>query len=332
MHDVYVKRLKDLSNRERLAWQKLIFESELETDENVDALALAWEGDTLLATASRNRNILKLIAVDAWHQGEDLAAVVISAIRAEAFERGYHRLFLYTKPKNEYLFSSLLFYPVVKTDKALFMEDRKNGICDFLSGLSKEKRDGVIGAAVMNCNPFTKGHRYLIEAAARQCDYLYVFVLSEAKSEFSATDRREMVKKGTEHLENVCVLPTGPYLISSATFPTYFLKSTDNKDKVRCDVDIEIFSKYFAPHFNITKRFVGSEPFSLVTARYNEILKEELPKRGIELLEIERMEYCGKAISATDVRTAVKNNDINTLYALLPQTTIEYLKDKNFIK
>lgn len=103
------------------------------------------------------------------------------------------------------------------------MENRKGGIDSFLAEICKEKPEGNIGAIVMNANPFTKGHRYLIETAAEKCDKLYVFVVSEDKSLFSAKDRLEMVKLGTKDIEKVTVLPTGPYLVSSATFPTYFL-------------------------------------------------------------------------------------------------------------
>ena len=40
------------------------------------------------------------------------------------------------------------------------------------------------GAVVMNCNPLTLGHRYLIEQALKQCDYLMIFVVQEDKSFF----------------------------------------------------------------------------------------------------------------------------------------------------
>jgi [citrate (pro-3S)-lyase] ligase len=223
------------------------------------------------------------------------------------------------------MFSSLFFYPIAKTEDVLLMENKQDGIQSFSEDLPKKDTEGTVGAAVMNCNPFTKGHRYLIETAAKQCDQLYVFVLSEDKSEFSAKDRLEMVKRGTEDLPNVTVLPTGPYLISSATFPTYFLKEREKATQVQCLLDIAVFTKYFAPKFGITHRFVGTEPLSPMTNAYNEALKQHLPHAGIELHEIPRLEADGAPVSASRVRALLQEGNTEALAQLLPETTLAYL-------
>ncbi len=49
------------------------------------------------------------------------------------------------------------------------------------AAFDKNKR---IGGIVMNCNPFTLGHKYLVEYAAREMDYLYLFVVEEDLSFF----------------------------------------------------------------------------------------------------------------------------------------------------
>jgi len=224
------------------------------------------------------------------------------------------------------LVSSLFFYAVAQTADVLLMENRRNGVVRFLDTLPPAE-NGVVGAVVMNCNPFTKGHRYLIETAARECDRLLVFVLSEDRSEFSAKDRMEMVKRGTADLPNVTVLPTGPYLISSATFPTYFLKDREAATEVQCLLDIEVFTKYFAPRFGITRRYVGTEPLSPMTNRYNEALKQQLPQKGIVLREIPRLEAGGAPVSASRVRSLLKNGQSQALTDLLPLTTLDYLKE-----
>lgn len=307
------------------AWQQFLDRAGLEADMQVQSTVLIWEDGELIATGSRQDNLLKCIAVDPLHQGEGLTATLLTALRQNAFQDGHNHLFLYTKPQNEFMFSSLFFYPIAKTDKVLLMENKQGGIRAFLESLPTEKAAGTVGAAVMNCNPFTKGHRYLIETAARECERLYVFVLSEDKSEFSAKDRLELVKLGTADLPNVTVLPTGPYLISSATFPTYFLKDRESATQVQCMLDIEIFCKYFAPKFGITRRYVGTEPLSPTTNRYNEALKQFLPGRGIDLVEIPRLEQDNKPISASAVRKALQENDWDTLRVFLPETTLTYL-------
>lgn len=289
------------------------------TDETEGArVALLWEGEQLLATGAREGNLLKCIAVDPARQGEDLTAQVLTALRQDAFAEGHRHLFLYTKPRNRFLFSSLFFYPVVQAGEVLLMESRKNGIREFLSQLPAPAKGAHIGAAVMNCNPFTLGHRYLIETAAKECDHVYIFILSEDKSEFSAADRMEMARLGTADLPNVTVLPTGPYLLSAATFPTYFLKERDKAQEARCLLDIAIFETYFIPHFCITHRYVGTEPYSALTARYNEALKAHLT---IPLREIPRLEQAGKAVSASAVRA-----DLSQCQPLLPESSYQYLK------
>ena len=305
-------------------WKAFLAKAGLEADEGVERTALIWEDGQLIATGSRQGNILKCIAVDDAHQGEGLTGTLLTALRQDALEAGFDHLFLYTKPKNRWMFSSLFFYPVAQTADVLLMENRRDGISRFLDTLPAAET-GTVGAAVMNCNPFTKGHRYLIETAAKECSHLYVFVLSEDRSEFSAKDRMEMVRLGTADLPNVTVLPTGPYLISSATFPTYFLKDREAATEVQCLLDIEVFTKYFAPRFGITHRYVGTEPLSPMTARYNQALKQYLPQAGIELRDLPRLEAGGAPVSASRVRALLKEGNTAALSNLLPETTLQYL-------
>ena len=313
------------------SWLQLLQKAGLTPDENWQQTVLVWDGEVLAAAGSRQENLLKCIAVDAAYQGEGLLATVLTELRQEAFRQGHRHLFLYTKPANEYLFRSLAFYPVAATGDVLLMEDKKEGIAQFLQTLPSAEGGSKVGAAVMNCDPFTLGHQYLIETAAKECDRVYVFVLSEDKGRFSAADRMELVKRGTAHLPNVTVLPTGPYLISAATFPTYFLKDRDRAGQAKCLLDIEIFCKYFAPRFGITCRYVGTEPLSELTRQYNEALAESLPQRGIGLHQIDRLTKNGDPVSASAVRAALAAGDRSKMEILLPETTLNYLTKRNLI-
>lgn len=312
-------------------WRDFLAKAGLAAQEDARQTVLVWEDGQLIATGSRTGNLLKYIAVDPAHQGEGLLAKVLTALRQEAFREGHSQLFLYTKPVNEPLFADLMFYPVAQTGDVLLMEDVRDGIHRFIKQLPAGAHTGKVGAAVMNCDPFTLGHQYLVETAAKACDWLYVFVLSEDQGHFSAADRLEMVRRGTAHLPNVTVLPTGPYLISSATFPTYFLKNRDQADQIHCQLDVEIFARHFAPAFSIQTRFVGTEPLSPLTEQYNEVLKAQLPARGIGVEEIPRLTVEGAPVSASAVRAALAAKDRQTLRALVPQTTFAYLEDKLFI-
>lgn len=320
-----IELLTALRGRKQNIWKALLSQTGLEPETPAEQTVLLWDRDTLAATGSRQGNLLKYLAVDPEYQGEGLLASVLTQLRQEAFRQGHRHLFLYTKPENEALFRSLFFYPIAKTDKVLLMEDKKDSIQAFLSSLPEAQPEGIIGAAVMNCDPFTLGHQYLIETAAKECDRLYVFVLSEDGGRFSPADRLKMVKRGTAHLPNVTVFPTGPYLISAATFPTYFLKDREHADIVQCQLDIEIFTRYFAPRLNISRRYVGTEPISPMTARYNAALHEILPVRGIALRQIPRLEQNGTPISASAVRAALDSQNRDILKALVPKTTFDYI-------
>lgn len=300
----------------------LLQKAGLEADTPPEEIVLIWDGDRLVATGARQEHILKYIAVDPVYQGEGLTATLLTALKDAALKAGHHHLFLYTKPRNKYQFQSLFFYPIAQTPDVLLMEDRRDGIGTFLRSLPRPCTTGKIGAAVMNCNPFTLGHRYLIETAAKQCDHLYVFLLSEDKSHFSAYDRMEMAKLGTADLDNVTILPTGTYLISSATFPSYFLKDRD-KAQAHCDLDIAVFTKHFIPHFGITCRFVGTEPLSPLTEQYNRALQKKLP---IPLIEFPRLEQDGQAVSASQVRAQLPN-----IKHLVPESTYTYLINNNLL-
>ena len=329
---MYIELVRQFDKRKKAIWREFLKNAKLSCDEEVKETVLLWEDDKLIGTGSRDGNILKLIAILPEHQGEDLTSVLLSELRKAAFAEGFNHLFLYTKPENEKMFQSLFLYTIAKTEKVLLMENRKNGINDFLAEICKEKSSGTVGAIVMNANPFTLGHRYLIENAAEKCDKLYVFVVSEDKSRFSTLDRTEMVKLGVSDISNVTVLPTGPYLVSSATFPTYFLKEREKATEVKCLLDAKIFVEYFAPKFSVNCRFVGTEPLSPMTNQYNITLKSELANNKIEVFEIPRLEVNGKVISASRVRELLDKDDTEGVKALVPNTTFEYLKSKGFLR
>lgn len=326
-----IECLAALQGRKEQCRRELLLQNDLEPDPDVESTVLVWDDDRLIASGSRKGNLLKCIAVDPMRQGEGLTATVLTHLRQDAFDRGYRHLFLYTKPRNQWMFSSLFFYPVAQTQDVLLMENKRGGIREFLDGLPAYGGEERVGAAVMHCNPFTRGHRYLIETAAGECDRVYVFVLSEEGGPFPAKDRLELVRQGTKDLSNVTVLPTGPYLISSATFPTYFLKNRDGVEEIQCLLDVEIFLRYFVPKFGITCRYVGTEPLSPLTGRYNRVLLEQLPARGIRVRQIPRLEWEQTPVSASAVRALLGTGSRERLRNLVPDTTYHYLEKNNMI-
>ncbi|MDR1688731.1 MAG: adenylyltransferase/cytidyltransferase family protein [Clostridiales bacterium] len=195
---------------------------------------------------------------------------------------------------------------------------------DAVSGV----RDNTIGAIVMNCNPFTLGHRYLIEECAKKVDHLIVFVVQEDKSIFSFADRLELVKAGTADLENVRVVESGSFIISSLTFKEYFNKAELQNRAVDSSNDVTLFANEIAPAAKIKVRFVGSEPFDKVTNQYNRTLERILPQYDIAFEEIPRAKTGGEVISASRVRKLLEIKDFDAIKNLVPDVTFGYLLKK----
>lgn len=321
-----IQRLQPRQTPLPVQWTELLKKTNLRAEDTPEVTVLVWDGDTLAATGSRSGTLLQYLAVDPAYQGEDLTATVLTQLRRDAFRAGAEHLFLCTKPANRFLLQGLFFYPVAQTRQVLLMEDRPDGLQQFLAAIPRYEGTGTVGALVMNCDPFTLGHRYVIEQAAKDCGHVYVFVLSEDRGHFPAADRLALVRSGTAHLANVTVLPSGPYMISAATFPTYFLPDRDRADAVRCGLDVEIFAGRIAPALGITRRYVGSEPFSAMTEQYNRALAQALPPRGVALVEIPRLEQGGAAVSASRVRALLRAGELAAVRDLVPPTTYEYLE------
>lgn len=177
------------------------------------------------------------------------------------------------------------------------------------------------GVVVMNCNPFTLGHRYLIEQAAKQVERLYVMVVREDCSLFAYTERKAMVEQGVADIENVSVIDGSDYAISRATFPTYFLKRLDDAADTQMLLDLDLFRRHIAPALGATVRFVGTEPTDQLTRRYNQLMHEALK----DVRETDRLEKDGNAVSASRVRKAMEEGDMNTIRQLVPPTTLPYI-------
>ena len=318
------------TGRKRRRLEEFLRRMNLSYDEGVQyTVNLVTQDGEIAATGSLQHNVIKCVAVDDRYQGEGLSSRIVTLLLNHAMETGQSHLFVFTKPQNRAMFSDLGFYPILQTADVLFMENVRDGIQKYVQGLERpQQKGGVIGAAVMNCNPFTNGHRYLIETAASQCDTLHLFVLSEDRSAFPADVRYELVREGIEGIPNVILHHTSDYLISSAVFPTYFLKEQARAEQINCELDLRIFCEYFAKELAITRRFVGTEPFCQVTSAYNREMKCILPEYGIEVVEIPRKQLNGVEISASRVRACLKEGDFDAIGQMVPSSTLRFLRSE----
>ena len=326
MSDYTISKVYPSDKRANSQIEKLLLNEGIRRDKNLDYTCAVYDDDyNIIATGSCFGNTLRCMAVSHEHQGEGLMNEVVTHLVQYEYSRGVNQLFLYTKCNSAKFFGDLGFYEIVRiADQVVFMENRRTGFSDYLSELSKSKRNGKnIAALVMNANPFTLGHQYLVEKASGENDVLHVFIVSEDASLVPFEVRKKLVVAGTSHLHNIVYHDTGPYIISSATFPSYFQKDDEAVIESHANLDLEIFMR-IAESLGINARYVGEEPKSLVTGIYNRIMSEKLPEHGIKCVIVPRKTEGGEVISASNVRQAIKEGRLDEIRGLVPESTYEF--------
>ncbi|MBR1882448.1 MAG: [Muribaculaceae bacterium] len=251
--------------------------------DTVDYYAIVTAGDSeeILGGAGIEGNVVKCVAVTDALRGTGMMQRLISHIINHAASQGVTGVKVYTKPENEDIFSSLGFCKLATSPKAILMENGMQGLNDYCRYLRSLHHPGYNGLIVMNANPFTQGHLALVEHASKQVDTLYVVVVKEDKSLFSYEERLAMVSAGCAGFDNVVVCEGSDYAISSATFPTYFLKEVSDATDTQITLDLDLCAQHIAPAVGTKVRFVGSEPTDAVTARYVALMQELLPPIGV---------------------------------------------------
>lgn len=355
-----IQTLNPTTPRQRQRIEAFLKRNGLRFDDMHYYAAITDDDGEMIAGGGLKGNVIKCVAVDDAHKGEAIANTLISHLIAHANEEGHSNVMLFTKPKNRQLFESLSFRLLAEAPEAVLMETGIGGINNTVEALKKIKEEGEVckennqeckkeektnlnittpqhlnpstpqplttttprrGVVVMNCNPFTLGHRYLIEQAAKQVERLFVMVVREDCSLFAYAERKAMVEQGVAHLENVTVIDGSEYAISQATFPTYFLKRLDDAADTQMLLDLDLFRRHIAPALGTTVRFVGTEPTDQLTRRYNQLMHEVLA----DVRETARLEKKGNAVSASRVRKAMEQGDMSTIRQLVPPTTLPYI-------
>lgn len=298
--------------------------------------------DEMIAGGGLKGSVIKCVAVADGHKGEAVANVIVSHLIAKANAEGCQCVKLYTKPDNRQLFESLSFRLIAESPNAILMETGVGGIEKYSEELrvkSEELRvkseelkndESVvsnvrkpIGVIVMNANPFTLGHRFLVEQSSELVERLYVVVVREDCSMFSYNERKAMVSQGVRDIGNVVVVDGSDYAVSAATFPTYFLKQLSDATDTQIILDLDLYRRRIAPALGATIRFFGSEPTDPLTRRYNELMHQQLGEEHVH--EIQRKQQEGSAISASRVRKAMMEGCLWDAIQLVPPTTIPYI-------
>ncbi len=326
MSEYSISKVYPSDKRANAQVENLLLAEGIRRDKNLDYTCAMYDDDmNVIATGSCFGNTLRCMAVSTSHQGEGLMNEIVSHLVQYEYEHRINHLFLYTKCNSAKFFGDLGFYEIVRIEnQVVFMENRRTGFSDYLADLAKTKRDGNnIAALVLNANPFTLGHLYLVEKAAGENDFLHVFIVSEDASLVPFSVRKKLILEGTSHIKNLIYHDTGPYIISNATFPSYFQKDDSAVIESHANLDLEVFVK-IAGALGVNARYVGEEPKSLVTGIYNRIMSEKLPEHGIRCVIVPRKTEGGEVISASSVRQAVKEGRIEDIRELVPESTYRY--------
>ena len=355
-----IQTLNPATPRQRQRIEAFLKRNGLRIDDMNYYAAMLDDDGEMIAGGGLKDDVIKCVAVDDAHKGEAIANTLVSHLISHANQDGYGCIKLFTKPKNRQLFESLSFRLLAEAPEAILMETGIGGISNTVEALkkikeesekykeynkeckedSKECRENTsylntstpqhlnttmqpTGCIVMNCNPFTLGHRYLVESASRMVEHLFVIVVREDRSAFSYQERMAMVTAGTADLKNVTVCDGNEYAISNTTFPTYFLKRLDDAADTQMLLDLDLFRRHIAPALGAEVRFVGTEPTDELTRRYNELMMKSLGKDHV--VHIPRLENGGVAVSASRVRRAMDSNSLKEAAQLVPPTTLPYI-------
>lgn len=290
----------------------------------------------LVGTGSHQGRILKYVAVAPKFRDTTAFALIVTYM-TEKLLKIYKHTFVFTRPENSVRFRGLG-YTEIATAEPLFavLEFGFESIFtyqDYLKTLRVPVETPNVASMVVNCNPFTNGHKFLIEKAASENEIVYLFVVEEDRSAFPFAVRWELIRKGISHLKNVVMVRGGMYIVSGAIFPSYFLKNEAISDVMQkqAELDVKIFANYVVPILGIKKRYVGTENYCKVTGAYNLAMKAILPSFGVMVIEITRKAVGSEAdnspdyISASKVRKAIRHDQLEKIIDFLPDSTREFL-------
>ncbi|MEI7422483.1 MAG: [citrate (pro-3S)-lyase] ligase [Prolixibacteraceae bacterium] len=290
----------------------------------------------LVGTGSHQGRILKYVAVSPKYRDTTAFALIVTYL-TEKLLKIYKHTFVFTRPENSVRFCGLGFTEIASAPPLFtILEFGFESIKTYQDYLKTQIRPAVsdkIASIVVNCNPFTLGHQFLIEKAASENELVYLFVVEEDLSAFPFLVRWKLIEKGISHLKNVHMVRGGMYIVSGSIFPAYFLKNETISDVMQkqAELDVRIFANYVVPVLGIKKRYVGTEKYCATTAAYNQAMKNILPTFGVEVIEVMRkVATPGSSklpifISASNIRQAIKADKLDEVEEFLPESTREFL-------
>ncbi|WP_425380550.1 [citrate (pro-3S)-lyase] ligase [Spiroplasma endosymbiont of Stenodema calcarata] len=328
-------RIHDIKLADKLTLnkiEKLLGSVNLKSDIIEECAVIYDESKNVIATVSRYLNTLKCLAIEPAYQGNNLANKLVTYMIQRIYDQGWNEVFVFTKPDYFSTFQSLGFNIIYQNHNFAFLTNRDDLFKNYLDYLAKEKTNyNNASVIVMNANPFTKGHLFLVQQASLKSDFVYIIPVKESGSLFTYQQRKTMIELGIQEFKNVKLLEGSNYLVSKNVFPSYFLSSPLAVIQEQTNLDVHIFVDYIAKALQIKTRFVGEEPYSLTTNEYNKTMKTVFMANDLNLIIIPRLSFNEKAISATTARKLFIQGDFDELQRIVPKTSADFLKKLDYL-
>lgn len=296
--------------------------------DNPEHTVVVRDNGKIIGTGSVDGKVMKYFFIEKEYKGLGILPKIYNVLLSYLLDKNIIEHFIFTTPENEMIFKGIGLKKVLSTNRVLLLEGGFGTYQGWIDNINKKLNPNakIRGAVVANCNPMTKGHKYLMEYAKDRVDELIVFIVEEDKSAFPTDVRYNIVKNEYKNDDKVVVVLGGPYIISQATFPTYFIKKLDERTHIYTELDAKIFSEKISVDLDIDIRFVGDEPIDRLTAQYNEKLLKSTENVKLRLEKIERIKDNKDYISASKVRRYLKEGKLEQAFELLTESSIEYLK------
>jgi [citrate (pro-3S)-lyase] ligase len=268
----------EATNERRVAKVKdFLGKNDLALTDDVELFVTASEEGEMVACGGISGKILKCVAVTPRLRGQRFVLKVIDELLEAAKKRGQKELFLFSSPKNQAYFESHGFGLIGSSGNEVILMENTDNLGRYKAQLREKRVEGkAIGSAVLCDTPLRDREIALIQRASHMCDWLHVFIVCDHDKEGFTSDRAAVLRERLKAFENITVHERSEYMISKATFPTYFIQDQDRISALHAELDLKIFKEHIAPSLGITHRFVGSE--SDVNESHNVLMEHILSK------------------------------------------------------
>lgn len=173
-------------------------------------------------------------------------------------------------------------------------------------------------------NPFTNGHRYLVETASRESDHVFILTVMEDSGIFSFGERYAMAVDAVSDLDNVTVIPSGQFIGNVSNFHAYFVQVYEGDTIEQARSHAEAFAS-IASLLHVKRRYLGEEPDDPVADEINKQCVRILPEHDIQPVILKRKDQNGRIVSGSVIRELAEK-DAEELRQFVPSAVADIIR------